>query len=122
MRRSIITIGLVALVLAVSVPSQAVVNTVAAVPGSGLAGFVAPRVVFDQSQDATFVNLDPVEPHNLFSVGRVGGPNSPRLFTTSTASGPGLQTITFNTTLTPGEYEFFCSVHAATMRGIAIVV
>ena len=124
MRKTIFTAAAVlVLALSVSMPSQAAVNAPVAVPGSGLAGFATPQVVLNQAAPGNFINLDPVTgPHDFVSVDRVGGLSSKRLFETSLETGPAVQAIVFNTTLEPGDYEFFCTAHPENMRGTATVV
>ena len=117
MRKYVIATAVAAVATMGAVPSNAAVNTIVAVPGSGVAGYATPRAVINRAAPATFVNLDAVtSPHDVTSVEETSGtPPEPKIYT-AVIDGGETATIMFRGTLTAGDYEYYCSIHQ-NMRG-----
>jgi plastocyanin len=119
MKKFVVTAALSAALAAQINPAGAVVNVAVAVPGSFAAGYATPQLVLSKSAPATLINLD-IEPHDIRST--LKRPDG-KLWFKSDVIGTGETAEIEGLATTPnGEYEFFCVVHASTMRGTATVV
>lgn len=133
MKRTVVaSLGAVLLSVAMMSPAQAVVGL--AIPGSETIGFVPPVMVAPAGQSGTFVNADPVSYfHNLWSTAHFSGTvpsyakwctpfakNTCPKFWSDTVAGGSVTPILGIERLTPGQYEFYCSLHG-TMSGTLIV-
>ncbi|HEX9713558.1 MAG TPA: plastocyanin/azurin family copper-binding protein [Actinomycetota bacterium] len=117
-------IGLIIAAAAISLLAAAPGHTVgqAAGPAAEITGFTLPEMVVPQGQAATFANLDPLAPHDVTSVARVGGATSARRFESATIGFGETADIARVSGLASGDYEYFCKVHPTTMRGVLHVV
>lgn len=107
-------IGLIIAAAAVSLLSAVPGQTVgqAALAGAEVTGqYALPQMVVPAGQGATFANLDPLAPHDIVSVARVGGPTSARRFRSAVVDFGQTSAIEGVATLAAGDYAFFCSVH-----------
>ncbi|HVL80020.1 MAG TPA: plastocyanin/azurin family copper-binding protein [Actinomycetota bacterium] len=83
-------------------------------PGAAVAGFATKEAVAVSGGKVVFVNLDPLQPHNVVII---GGPALPVTNVGETDE----KKITF-TAPAPGTYEFYCTPHPQSMRGTLTVV
>ena len=120
MRRRIALVIAAAVISGLSMaPGQTVGQ--AAGPGAEVTGFTLPQMVVPRGQTATFANLDPLAPHDVTSVRRVGGSTSPRLFESATIDFGETADIARVSGLAAGDYDYFCKVHPA-MVGVLHIV
>lgn len=119
MRKVIAAASLSIVAILSAFPAQAAVNTSVAGPGAAIAGYATPVFVVVKAAPANFVNLDPLQPHDLVSVQKKNG--VPIFKTTAINAG---QTVPIQglATLPADDYDFYCSIHAATMKGTLTIV
>lgn len=125
--RRVTLLGAFAATAALAAPGSAAPGTIAvAGPYAQVGGYATPTVVLPAGGELSFANSDPLSSHNLVSkktrkvkVGkhRVRKP----LFSSPVTGTGGVVTVAGTANLKPGTYEFFCSLHAGTMKGTLIV-
>ena len=95
-----------------ALPAVGAAGNVVAGPGAQTTGFATPNATLLQGSKLTFVNLDAVA-HNVASV--AVDANGQRLFASPNA-GTGSYPVEGTERLTPGTYDFLCTVHPS-MKG-----
>lgn len=119
MRRIIIAALLVGVVAGAGVPANAAVNLVVAGPGGAGAEYVTNSVTVITAAPAYFLNADALAPHDVVSVARKN--NRPVFSSRIAMVTDGPVPIVGIESLEVGEYEFYCSLHPATMTGTLAV-
>lgn len=121
MKKLVVACSLAAGVAMMAVPARAAVNVGVAGPEAALTGFATPNIVLSQAAPATFLQLDPLAPHDL-TERPVGAPSNyqPKFYSQRGAPA-GAYPITFRETVAPGDYRFVCTIHP-NMTGMATVV
>lgn len=104
-------------------PADAAAQVGLAVPGSAIAGYATPVIVVAKAAPFNFVNADAIAPHDIASV----APGSVRgryLFASDviSASQAVAPVLGMENTTTGSTYEYFCTIHPATMKGTIVVV
>lgn len=101
-------------------PSHAAV--IVAAPGAAVpgVGYPAPVAVTQAGTAVTFVNLDPLSPHNVVSVRKKA--NGTPLFQSIFIAAGETAVVEGTANLAPGDYEYFCTPHQAYMTGTLTVV
>lgn len=117
-------VAAVAALLAVGLtpgPARATTQAGVAVAGSALAGYGTPAIVVAKAAPFNFVNADPLAPHDIVST--EPGPVRDKYLFASQVIGVGASEVAgIENTETGQTYEFFCTVHPATMRGTLVVI
>lgn len=119
--------GAAASAVVLAVPGSAAQGTaVVAGPYAQTAGYATPTIVLPAGSDLSFVNTDPLSSHNVVSkqmrkVKVHGHVVKKPLFSAAVIGTGGVETVAGTANLKPGTYEFFCSLHAGTMKGTLIV-
>ena len=107
-----------ALVVTPLAPAGAAGSPIAAAPGSFAAGYATPVAAVQVGAEVLFVNRD-FAPHDVVSVDK--GPDGAPLFATAIVAPGGTTTLRGLEDLESGKtYEFFCTLHAGSMRGVMI--
>jgi plastocyanin len=91
---------------------------VVAPPGAASLGYAAPIAIVSAGDGLDFLNTD-VSLHNVVSVARddLGKP----IFKSALSAGPGSTPVVGVESLTPGDYDFYCSLHPGAMTGTLTV-
>lgn len=115
-------VGLVLGIVVLTPPeAKASAQAGVAVPGSALAGYGTPVITVAKDAPFNFVNTDALAPHDLVSV-KSGSVRGQYLFA-SDVIGVGVSEVKgMQNTQTGQTYEFYCTIHPATMRGTLVVV
>jgi len=104
-----------ALALLAAAPARADQQVVAA----AITRYVTPAVTIAPGEPLTFVNKDPLLPHNV--VARDLAPEGTPLFWSATISGGAETPVIGADALEPGTYAFHCTIHPAQMNGTLTV-
>jgi plastocyanin len=119
--------GAMVTAVALAVPGSAAPGTVAAAgPNAQVAGYATPTIVLPAGGELSFANSDPLSSHNLLSKKTRKVKKGKRyvrkpLFASVVAGTGSVVPVKGTANLKPGSYEFFCSLHAGTMKGTLVV-
>jgi plastocyanin len=108
-------VAALALVLLAVAPAQADQRIVAA----AVIRYVTRTVTIAPGEPLTFLNQDPLLPHNVTA--RDNAPDGTPLFGSVTISGGKETPVVGAEALDPGTYAFYCTVHRAQMNGTLTV-